>query len=789
MSFLNKLAAFLPVGKKEENLEYFFAVNIGVEKITAALWVIEGKSLKILDTASQVYSSGEEIVPAVDGLLDQVLGLKEIEPQKILFGVPDSWILDDNLKDEHLKTLRVLVKELELVPMAYVAISHALTHFLEKQEGMPVTAILVGFEKLHLTVTVVRAGKIDGVKVVRRSESAGADIEKALLSFTDVETLPSKILLYGNQVQELKSQLLSFSWMSKLSFLHFPKIDILSQDLEIKSVCLAGGSEINSDISYIDHPLNKKTEEVNILDEERIKGSESPKTPPEEKPVVDPVEANRAEAEDDKEPKSENADASKEDESIAGAPVSSKSDSFGFVVGDVVDQTNPEVVESEKEPTGINEESFVEEKSEETEAGELMVPPEHAQEIDDFEQEVPVPVKPAKQIQKERSFFKKFIPGSFVSLTIIFGIIGVIALIIGAYIFLLKANVKIFVEPKIVEKDAQVVADPNQQTINEETKVIPGQIIDVEISGSAKDSASGKRQIGDPAKGTIVVYNKTFSAQALSKGTQINGPGGVKFTLDTSVNVASQSATDSGITFGKANTTVTAAAIGADGNLPSGSEFTIAGHSNDKVAAKSEGNFSGGTSKDVTVVSSEDVQRLLAKLSSDLRGQAQQKLQEKYPDKKILTEALSESIVKKSYSKNINDQANEFSLNLTVKYKGTAFTDQDLKTIVSKLVITQVPENFQLDLSDTETQADVSKLEKDGRLVFLARFKAKLVPKIDTEKIKDQIKFKTPEEVINTLKGLDNVLGSEINLTPQLPAVLQRLPLLSKNIQVEVGFK
>ncbi|MBI2315356.1 hypothetical protein HYU93_04875, partial [Candidatus Daviesbacteria bacterium] len=364
--------------------------------------------------------------------------------------------------------------------------------------------------------------------------------------------------------------------------------------------------------------------------------------------------------------------------------------------------------------------------------------------------------------------------------------------VIGFVVFL-KADIKVFVEPTILAEDAQIIADPNQKTVDEENKIIPGQVVNAEVSGSTKDTASGKKQIGDPAKGTIIIYNKTFESKSLSKGTQISGLGNMKFTLDTSVTIASQSATQSdggtSITYGKANTTVTASLIGADGNLPSGSEFAIAGFSADKLAAKSEGNFAGGTSKEVTVVSSEDQQRAFASLTSDLRKQAQQKLQEQYQDKKILEEALSENIAKKSYSKNINDQANEFSLNMTIKFKGTAFSDVDLRTIVSKLVNTQVPDGFLLDLSETETQADVSELKKDGKLVFLARFKAKLIPKIDTDKLKDQIKFKTPGQVTNILKGTDHILGSEISLIPNLPAMLARLPILTKNIRVEVGLK
>lgn len=381
-----------------------------------------------------------------------------------------------------------------------------------------------------------------------------------------------------------------------------------------------------------------------------------------------------------------------------------------------------------------------------------------------------------------------FIPRTpFFNLIIIGGIIGIVGILSAAILLLPKAEVKIFVEPRILEKDTQVTADPKIKEVNEEAKIIPGQLVDTEVSGSSKDLATGKKQVGESAKGTIILRNKTDASVSFSKGTILTSPGSLKFSLDLSVTVASKSADDG--TWGKATATVTAQTIGADGNLPSGIDLTVTGFGTDKIIAKTEGNFSGGTSKEVTVVSDSDQKRLLASLASDLRRQAQQKLQEKLPDKKILQEALSEEILKKSYSKNINDQANEFSLNLTIKFKGIAFEDKDLKLIVSKLVTTQVPEGFELNLSETETQADVSKLEKDGRLIFLARFKAKLMPKIDIPSLKNKIKGKTPDQVVEILKNTDNVLGSEIKIVPSLPKVLQRIPLLGQNIKIEVGLK
>lgn len=718
MSFLDQISARLPFGKREENLEYFFALNIGSEKLLCALWTIEHKELKIISTLSENYPSLDELTQKIDKLLDETLGTRDFDVQKILFGVPSSWLDDGNLKDEKLKVLRSLVKELELTPMAYVENSLALVHFLEKQEGVPPTAILIGFEKKYLTVTVARAGKIDGAKAIARDENSAIDIEKALLTFVDVETLPSKILIYGlekDDLEKMKTQLLSFSWMSKLSFLHFPKIEILTDQIEVKSICLAGAAEIEGTVSYKDQQTTAEKTKKAILTEE-----------------------DDMEKDEEKKAQDENQD-------------------LGFVVGDIA-----EVKE--------------EEKSEEAEV-DLAVPAEsNLAEVGDFESDLAV----SEPVEKKPKI-------KLPNITLLAGVIGFLLIILGAYLFLPKADVKIFVEPKVVEKDTQVVADPNQKNVDEDAKIIPAQIVETEISGTAKESATGKKQIGNAARGFVKIINNTTSGQSFSKGAILASSAGLKFIMDNTASVSATPAdADSKSTVTAA---VTAADVGADGNIPTQTNLTIGNFDKSQFIAKAEGNFSGGTSQTVTVVSSDDQQKLLASLSSNLRKQAQQKLQQKLPQKKILEEALKEEIIKKSFSKNINDQASEFSLNLSAKYQGTAFEDKDLKLIVSKLVNTDVPEGFQLNLEDTETQADVSKIDKGGKLIFLARFKAKLLPKIDTEKVKNKIKGKSLIEASNLIKSMDNVLGADIKLTPALPPLLQRIPILSKNIKIDVGLK
>lgn len=809
MSLIDDISSKLPFSKKEEIKEYFFALNISSDKLKVGLWTIEGNELRIVDFASGKYSTQEELITVTDRLLDQALGERNEEPEKILFGVPDNWLEGDDLKEAYLKNLRQIVKELELKPMAYVSTSHALCHFLEKQEGVPTTAILVGLEDKQISVTVARAGKIDGTKVMERKNDTAEEIEKALLSFSGIEVLPSKILIYGSSddLKKHKQELLSFSWMLKLSFLHFPKIEILETDSDLKAVCFVGAEELNPDIKYKDVQLtpviDSKEELVTDLSKKTKKEIEEENTLVKDEAKV-AEELAEGKVEEEVEEELEEPEGDKDEDLDMPVPVESGAVAAaggGFVVGDVLEKdaklpkeeldgdnfSSAEDLENEEEGLEYTRDSGRSSKAlmEDTVMLSTTNTPKMPVSFDDSPKEVDAfGTTPLAKGLPGIGGIKNFFRGR----TLILGIfLLILATVISAYLFIPKATVRVFVEPRILEKETQVVADPSVKELDEENKKIPGQIVETEISGSGKTEATGKKQVGENAKGTVKIINNTNESQSFSKGATITASNGLKFTLDVATSVASTSAVSESKS--TATATVTASTLGPDSNLPSGTQFTIAGASSSSIAVVSEGNFSGGTSKEVTVVSDADQKKLLAQVASDLRSQAQGKLQEKLPDKKILEEALSEEIIKRSYSKNINDQAEEFSLNLTARYKGTAFDESDLKTIVSKLVSTTVPEGFQLDIAESETQSDVSKVEKDGRVIFLAKFKAKLMPAIDTEKIKNQIRFKTPNEVADILRGVENVLGSEIEFSPPVPSFLQRLPLLSNNIRVEVGLK
>lgn len=251
MSFLDKITAKLPFNKQSEQTEYFFAVSIGMTEVTSTVWGLMGTQIDILGQKTFSYSGTEDLISKTHQALDDSLGSLDIEPEKVLFGVPESWSMDDNLKEPYLKLLSKMLKAYDLSPMAYVTTTNSLSYLLQKQEGAPPTAILLGLGEF-VEITLVKGGKILGTKSTKRTDILFEDIEKVLQQFTEVEVLPSKILLYstkaGQDLSKLHGDLMSFPWMAKLSFLHFPKIEILADDILYQSVIFAGASELYPEI-------------------------------------------------------------------------------------------------------------------------------------------------------------------------------------------------------------------------------------------------------------------------------------------------------------------------------------------------------------------------------------------------------------------------------------------------------------------------------------------------------------------------------------------------------------
>jgi hypothetical protein len=750
---------FEKIRKREEEKEYFFALLLEEGKVKSVLWLVEGEAVRVLRKGEdQLWQNEEEILPVVDACLPPIYE-GEKEPSRIIFGIPSYWTEGEGVNPAKIELLKRICREFDLTAIGFVIVPEAVAYYLKTVEGIPPTAILVGLGKKKITVTLVKLGKILGNEVVEKSGNLSEDVVEGISRFLPQEVIPSRIILYGEEGKAEKEELMNFPWnnFSELNFLHLPKVEILPSDFDISSVALAGGREV------------KKEEGINIthlVKEEVIKEEKKEEIPKETSvELKEPFfkeEEKKEELEEEKEKSFLESEFAPQE--------------FGFVL----------------------EKDIVEEKLSSRE----IIPPQ---------KEVPSSreTQPKKEISLPKinfslfsglflgikNFFSKIsfsflIPkgvkkASIMEIIVLFFVGGFFIL---AYWYLPKAEIILWVKPQIVEKNFTLKLDPKISAPKQAELVLPAEEAKVIINGQKKKTTTGSKLVGEPAKGEITIYNRTPQEKTFDAGTQIIGPNNLKFTLDEKVTVASESAgSDYTRIPGKAKVKVTAVAIGSEGNLVAGTEFSIANFSKSDYVAKNEEAFSGGTSREIQVVSKEDQEKLLKELTEELKSKALEELQKKVPsEKKLIEESLTWKIEEKNFDKKVGEEGDELYLNLKITFTALFFSEQDFQELAEKEIQKAIPPGFEYKPKETETQFTFKNITKEGVVVFDAYFKASLFPALNLEAIKKNLAGKYSEVGRAYLGSLPQVDSYEAKIFPRFPGKLATFPRIAKNIKIEI---
>jgi len=754
---------FEKIHKQEEEKEYFFALLLEEEKVKSALWIAEGETVRVLRKGEdQFWEAEEEILSAVDACLPPIYE-GEKEPSKIIFGIPSYWVEEEGVNTSKIELLKRICRELDLTAIGFVVVSEAVVYHLKTIEGIPPTAILVGLEKKKITVTLVKLGKILGNEVVERSGNLGEDVVEGVSRFLPQEVIPPRIVLYGEEGEGEKEELMGFSWNNfpQLNFLHLPKVEILPSDFDIYSVSLAGGREIKKEEGITVTRLIKEEKEK-VLEEETLRES-----------VVSEETFLK------KEEKKEEEFEEKKEEPFLETKVSPEE--FGFVLEKDI---------AEKKISSPDT-KIVTRSHEETSSSKIQS---------------------AKKISLPKINFSLFsnlflgIKNFFSKISFSFllpkgvkkaGILAIIVLLFLGGIFFLawwylpKAEVILWVKPQVVEKNFTLKLDPKIPTPNLAELIIPAEEVKTIITGQKKKTTTGTKLVGEQAKGEITIYNRTSQEKTFEAGTQIIGPNNLKFTLDEKVTIASESAgSDYTRIPGKAKAKVTAMEIGSEGNLAAGTEFSIANFSKSDYVAKNEEAFTGGTSREVQMVAKKDQEKLLEELTEELKGKALEELQKKVPsEKKLIEESLAWKVEEKEFDKKVGEEGDELSLTLKVSFTALTFCEQDFQQIAEEEIKKAIPSGFEYKPEETETQFTFKNINKEGVATFDAYFKASLFPVLDLEAIKKNLAGKYPEIGKAYLGSFPQVDSYEAKIFPRFPGRLATFPWIAKNIRIEIRKK
>jgi len=771
----------LNLSKNEpEKKEYFFALEINIDRVKSAIWTIEDNQAKLVSLGKSFnWDNEEKLLEVIDSSLSSAVEKiipqqKADEPKKIIFGVSTDWVDENKIIPGKIEILKKISQKFELSPLGFIVIPEGVVHWLKKIEGVPPTAVLMGLSEKKISVSLVDLGKIIGTNLVVRSGDIGADLAEGLSRFNREVPFPARILLYDGEekLEGVRQGLINWPWQEeKVSFLHLPKVEILSADFDIKAIVLASAFQM-ADIKGIE-----------LLDmggeEEWLK----------EKPVTE----TGGEIEEENE---------KEEIEVEQEVVEEKKRQ-----GEDVEEKKPETLPISQPVLG-----FVRGRDIKEEKQEISYPSEHI-EMTAVEEEKGVDLDSAKPSKRtfrlpafNFSWFKKInFSGFFSSIknpfssrtSLVLGLAGGVLLIVLVALTLLywyfpKASVVLFVKPQSLERDFSVKLATSLDVIGKDKLLLPAQKIEMTLSGEKERETSGSKLIGEKATGEVTIYNRTSQQKTFSEGAKIYGPDDLLFTLDEDVLVASKSSSGPpdylGIP-GKAVVSVTAVEFGSEGNLASNSEFSIANYSRSDFIASNASSFSGGTAREVQVVAETDQDELLSGLRKELKQGAIGQLRSELGSKdKLVEESLELEVLEKTFSAKLNEEVNELSLKLELKVAALTFNEDDFGSLIKEEIAALVPSDFGYDPQQAETNFELEDIE-DGIFTFTAHFKADLMPKFDLEQIKNNLLGKKPAIGNTYLSNLPNVESFEAQITPNLPAKIATFPRMVKKINIEVKLR
>lgn len=805
----------LPFLKKEPPKEYFLALLLQEELLTAVVFEETNGVMHTIGEGRKLFpvplddTSFEEILDAADKAISQAESAlpNGVQSHKTIFGVKEGWTENLQIKKEHLATLKQLCTELDLQPIGFLVFAEAIAHLLQKQEGAPVSGIFIEMGSTHMLATLLRAGRVIASQQASVSTDLPTAVDSLLAQFTDVEILPSRIIVLDTKNRpNLERQFLNHSWSKQLPFLHVPQITMLTE--EFASLAILFGTATQMGFAMPNFPQTRiKTPAQPIQD---FSGREEQEGIHEDgSSLADKAQTNTDETLGPEDEGETNKEATTENEDNEYAAEESNSqgasaDNFGFVQESDVLETlphSPKAFHPKHIPEGESEDEFADETfadiPEEVKEDEerSMLPGLGAQGVMITEGMKKVLASLKRLPVSKVTASAKKLPGMIApegqSLNLkLLAMPAVIILIIAGilwYFLGVKATATLILNPKTVEASQDVTFSTTDNT-NLDSNIIGGTIMPVQEDGKVSTNATGQKAIGNKAKGTLTIYNIDSASHTLSSGTQVTSSNGLKFTLDNSVTVASGSSDPTNPSAGTGSVNVTASDIGTDYNLPSGTKFTVSGQDSALIAAKNANAFSGGTKQTVTVVSQADLDKLVKDLTSSLSDKAKQDMQKSIGgDKAVLPDFVSTDLSNKQFDHIVGDQTSTVNLSATISFEALTYSQADVNKLAQQVIASKNTDgNINTDKLAVNIQNPT--VSKDGKSVTATlAIKGGLLPKIDTTSIAERLTGKSFDQATNILSDIPQLASVKASLSPNLFFLPHTFPHIASHIMVGIA--
>ena len=366
--------------------------------------------------------------------------------------------------------------------------------------------------------------------------------------------------------------------------------------------------------------------------------------------------------------------------------------------------------------------------------------------------------KPSKKVPNFNDFRKKLF-------LIIGGGILLLGFLVWAIWFAPRAIVVITAQTTATTVSEKVALDPNAETDFAANR-IHSQVQQQKKQLSIDFDATGTKDVGEKASGTMQLNRTSVSSNPISV------PAGTSFTSGSYTFVSTESATLNGTTIGpsgvvqdSATVRVVASAIGQEYNLsarpyqPSTGGFTAQGS-----------NMTGGTKRQVKVVTGSDIQAAAAKLAEQKDDTVKEQLASAFgQDVAVIDQSYTASQAEPVSTPTLDQEATgKAKLTSEVTYSLIGISKSDLNTYLDGGLKEQL-----------DGKGDQRVYENGSNKVVFAQFETidgsssvtltatgKIGPNIKDDEVKEQSKGKRYGEVQSQIESIQGVRDVDVKFWP-----------------------
>lgn len=379
--------------------------------------------------------------------------------------------------------------------------------------------------------------------------------------------------------------------------------------------------------------------------------------------------------------------------------------------------------------------------------------------------------------------------------------LAVVVLVVGyafGFVILPKARVVVRTDNKTISSRLDFSLNTAATEIDLEKSILPAVSQEVSKTDTISISASGQKNVGDKAKGTVQIYNcskddkLSDTSRTVPAGTGVSS-GGLTYILDASVTVEPSSYVGNVCQSNKpsAKVAVTAQGGGEQYNLDARS-YAVAGFSTMTASGSA---MTGGTNKNVTIVSQQDVENAKTQVADQSKVVAIEDLKKSITDAGLIAveSTINGADPTVTPSPAVGEEATTVTVTSVRKYTMLGVKEEDLKQLIDAEAKKEVDLDKQpiVDYGIKASDFKVISSRSAADQSISVQINSVAGVKIEPDAIKEEVKGKKRGEAVTIVESHPGVQSVEVNFSPpwvsKIPGNTSKVTVFFEQANTDTG--